>query len=103
MAKKKPATTKKIEGTEIVRTNRMFISLKTIGEMDAKGKTVFSLGYSGKTVAEPERPLSTAVAKLVLHIANMAKYSTQEDMEADLKEFQAIVADIKWAKRHDEE
>ncbi len=101
MAKKKP--TKKIEGTEIVRTNRMFISLKSIGEIDAKGKTVFSIGYGGKTVADPERPLSTAVAKLVLHVANMAKYSTQEDMETDLKEFKAIVADIQWAKPHDVE
>ena len=83
---------------DVLRTNRMYISLKAIGEINEKGKSIFSIGYSGKNIAEPDRPLSTAVFSLVAHVANMAKYTSQEEAEADLKEFKKLVKSIKWVK-----
>jgi hypothetical protein len=89
--------TQRVPG-ELVRTNQMFITLKSIGEIDENGKTVFSVGYSGKNIAEPDRPLSTALFDLVIHIAQKVRYSSKEAEDADLREFKRCVKSMKWVK-----
>ncbi len=78
----------------VVRSNRFFLSLKAIGEVDEKGKTILSLGYKGKIIATPDRPLSTAVAKLILHVAEMVQYSDEGQRDADLKALKKFVVDM---------
>lgn len=90
-----PKKTKELrDAGPVLRSNRLYISLREIGEVNEKGKSVFAIGYKGKTIAQPDRPLSTAVFSLIAHVANMAKYTTVEDRDADLKELKRLVKSI---------
>jgi hypothetical protein len=86
------AKTKEIPGTPVKRTNCMYISLKAIGECDDKGKSVFSLGYSGKTISKPDAPLSSMMVPLLREVMLMAQYSDLAAAKKDLAAFK------KWAK-----
>jgi hypothetical protein len=95
MAKKpssKKAETKEIPGSPVKRTNRMYVSLKGIGECDEKGRSVFSLGYSGKTISEPDAPLSSMMVPLLREVMLMAQYSDLAAAKKDLATFK------KWVK-----
>jgi hypothetical protein len=83
--KKKAETPGVVEtGKEIKRTNQTFLSLKAIGNVDAKGKTILSIGYGGKIVAPPDRGLVLMI-KVMEELKHMIDYSSVEAAENDLR------------------
>jgi hypothetical protein len=78
-------------GQEISRTNQLFIELRRVGEVDAKGKVKFACGYRGKIVASPDRPLALFAKLIHEFVCRGFRYSTPEAAKMDLEQFQ------KWA------
>lgn len=96
MAKSKKAAKPVIAGvvdtsTEIKRTNMLYLSINQIGHCNEKGKSVFSLGYSGKMIAKPDAPMMGIIARLMEEMLPMMDYSTPEAAAADLKRFKEYV------------
>lgn len=78
-----------------MQTNRMYVQLRTIGQCDAKGKSILAMNFSGKTIAEPDKPLTTLVMPLLREIATYARWSSREAAEADLAQLKEYVAGLK--------
>jgi hypothetical protein len=77
----------------IKRGDRMFVQLSALGECDAKGKTVLSVGFKGRAIAEPDRPLVLAIG-LIEQLIEMARYSSAEALQADLEGLVAYVGTL---------
>lgn len=101
MAKKKAvkkADPKVVEtGTEIRKSNQTFLSLKSIGNLDSKGKLILSLGYGGRIVAPPDRGLALII-KVVQELAQMVSYSSDEAAENDLRLLKEYINDLEIVK-----
>lgn len=69
--------------TEIKRTNRLYLQLAAIGHCDEKGKSVLALGYKGKIIAKPDRPLGIVQA-ILEEMLPVADYSSREAAEKDI-------------------
>jgi hypothetical protein len=74
-------------GGEISRTNRLFIEVRRIGEVDAKGKVKFALGFKGKRIAPPDRPLMFFACMIEERVLGSFSYSSQEAMDKDIEQF----------------
>lgn len=94
MAKKKAAV-KEFRGGEVLKTNKLYISLREIGQCNEKGKSVLSLGYSGKFIAQPDKPLRTLMVPLIDEIMKFVHYSDDKLAEEDIKVFKEWVNSIK--------
>lgn len=90
--RKEPAgSVVEFDGGDIRRTNRFFISLRSYGQCDEKGKTVLGVGCSAaKLMAEPDKPLAL-FAMLLDELSPGMRYSSKEAAEQDLKRFQEYV------------
>lgn len=98
MAKKKPKIEGIVEtGNEVKRTNQVYMSLKTIGHLDEKGKSIFSLGYGGRIVAPPDRGLGLLII-LADELARFLDYSSPEAAEKDLEFLKKYVNQLKIKK-----
>lgn len=87
MTKKiKDAETKEIPGTVVKQTNRMFLVMKEIGMLDARGRKALGLGFSGRMEAKPDRPLVLALAVLN-EVIRLARYSSDEAKNRDVENF----------------
>lgn len=86
--KKKPGPkpkTQVVETGKLVRkTNRLYLSIKAIGTLDEKGKSIFSVGYSGKIAPPPDRGLGILIL-LMDELQQFISYSSVEAAEKDLK------------------
>lgn len=90
----KPATAGVVDtSTEIKRTNRLYLAIKAIGQCDEKEKSVLALGYSGKLIAAPDKPM-TIIIRLMEEMMPVMDYSTKEAATADLKRFKEYVDSI---------
>ena len=69
----------------IQRGKRLYVQLAAIGECDDAGKSVLQVGFKGKQIAEPDRPLLLAVG-IIEQIATLARYSSEAAARADLDE-----------------
>jgi hypothetical protein len=78
-------------GNEISRTNRIFIEVRRIGEVDDKGKVRFARGFKGKFVAKPDFPLMHFAALIDALIIPSVGYSSEEACRRDIETFK------KWA------
>jgi hypothetical protein len=74
----------KLVGNEIARSNRMFIKVSQVGELDAKGRTLFSIGFKGRHIAKPDRPLSMMVGIIHEFIVTKFSYSSAEECANDI-------------------
>jgi hypothetical protein len=83
-----------VGGGEISRTNQLFIELRRVGEVDAKGKVKFARGYRGKIVASPDRPLALFAKLAHEFVVRGFAYSTPEAAKADLEWFQKWCASL---------
>lgn len=83
--------TKNHDGGLIARSNRMFFQISRVGEIDNKGKTVFSIGFKGKRVAEPDRPLACMMGFIHNCIVTAFTYSSPEEGEKDIAILKAYV------------
>lgn len=77
----------------IKRGDHMFVQLSAMGECDAKGKTVLSVGYKGKAIAEPDRPLQLA-AGFIEQLLEVARYSSVGALKNDLEAFRKYVGTL---------
>lgn len=68
----------------IMRGDRMFIHLKSIGEVNAAGKEIMSFGFKGKLIAEPDKPIQMLVIPLLEEIVSITRYTNDEKMAEDL-------------------
>jgi len=91
----KPAPTTVFRGGEVLKTNRLFIGLREIGQCNEKGKSVLSVGYRGKFIAQPDKPLQTLMMPLMEEIMNFMRYSDDKLAEKDIKAFKEWVNSIK--------
>jgi len=71
-------------GKEVRKTNRLYLSIKAIGTLDEKGKSIFSVGYSGKIAPPPDRGLGILIL-LMDELKQFISYSSVEAAEKDLK------------------
>lgn len=97
MAKKKPAAkgdTKEFRGGPILRTNRLYIAIREIGQCNDNGKSVLGMGYKGKIIATPDKPLQTLMVPLINEIMQVMDYSNDKLAEEDLKAFKEWVNGI---------
>lgn len=72
-------------------TNRLFISVKQIGQCDERGRAVFAAGYSGKMIAQPERPIRTLILPLMQRMLEMSRYTDRAEFDADLAALRKFV------------
>ena len=83
--KKPTKETPVVETGKLVRkTNRLYLSIKAIGTLDEKGKSIFSVGYSGKLAPPPDRGLGILIL-LMEELQQFITYSSVEAAEKDLK------------------
>lgn len=82
------------EGSLIARTNRMFFTIGSVGEVDEKGKTVFAVHFKGKRIAEPDRPLMLMVGFIQHCIVSKFAYSSSEECAKDIAIFKEYAAGL---------
>ena len=75
----------------ILRGRRMFVELKAIGEVDDRDRAVLSMGFKGKLIAEPDRPMDLVIG-LLGEVSRMARYSGRAALVADLGRLLECVA-----------
>jgi hypothetical protein len=92
--KKQPGVTE-FRGGEVLKTNKLYIALREIGQCNEKGKSVLSCGYSGKFIAHPDKPLQTLMVPLINEIMKFLGYSDDKLAEEDIKVFKEWVNSIK--------
>ena len=80
---------------EILKTNRLYIALREIGQCNEKGKSVFAAGYSGKIIAHADKPLQTLMMPLCQEIMKFMQYSDDNLAVEDIKAFKEWVNSIK--------
>lgn len=74
-------------GGLIAQTNRMYVELKAIGQLNAKGRSVFSMGFKGRNIAAPDKPMQDLAAPFVAGILDQARYTDQAAAQADVDAF----------------
>lgn len=79
----------------IKRGSRFYIELKAIGEVDDNGKSVLSIGYKGKLVAEKDKLFGSLLIGLIEECLRMAMFSTEEALIADFDSFLKYVETLK--------
>lgn len=85
------------KGGPVARSNRFFIQISSLGEVDEKGKVIFSVGFKGKRIAEPDRPLALMVSFIHNCIVTKFCYSSGEACRKDvewLKEYASLLASL---------
>lgn len=92
---KKASPVKEFRGGEVLKTNKLYVGIREIGQCNEKGKSVFSLGYKGKIIAQPDRPLQTLMIPLTQEIMKFMQYSDDELANEDIKVFKEWVNSIK--------
>ena len=70
-------------GKEVRKTNRTYLSIKAIGTLDEKGKSILSVGYGGKIAPPPDRGLEILIL-LMDELKQFISYSSIEAAENDL-------------------
>jgi hypothetical protein len=95
MARKSKSAVTEFRGGEVLKTNKLYLSIREIGQCNEKGKSVFAAGYRGKIVAEPDRALMTLMVPLCQEIMNFVRYSDDKLAEEDLKLFKKWINTIK--------
>ncbi len=74
---------------EIKRTNRLFVSLRSMGQCDENGKAVLKIDYgSEKFMASPDKPLML-LAALTESCFRLMRYSSEAAAEDDIVKFKA--------------
>lgn len=81
-------------GDLIEKTNRLYLSIKAIGTMNHKGKSVLSVGYGGKIAPPPDHGLEIAIV-LIQELRRFAVYSSFEAAQKDLKSLQDFINKLK--------
>ena len=76
-AKKPPKPPEPVE-------HRMFVTVNTVGICTPKGKLVTSLGFSGKIIAEKDRPVTDSVHGLLRRLNQMIGWSSVAAADADI-------------------
>lgn len=94
MPKAKKAPVKEFRGGEVLKTNKLYIAIREIGQCNEKGKSVFSCGYSGKFIAQPDKPLRTLMMPLIDEIMKFMRYSDDKFADEDIKVFKEWVNSI---------
>lgn len=94
MAKKKAKTVEFRDG-EILKTNTLYLCLREIGQCNEKGKSVMAVGYSGKFIAQPDKPLQSLMMPLMNEIMKFMRYSDDKLADEDIKKFKEWVDSIK--------
>jgi hypothetical protein len=87
--------TKEFRDGEVLQTNRLYLALKAIGQCDDKGRSLLSVGYKGKFIAEPDMPLQTLLMPLIEEIMRFLIYTDDKSALRDLKKFKEWVDSIK--------
>lgn len=105
MGKKK--TTKDRPGTfaspaGIMRGTRPYICIRQFGEVDENGRSVFSVGYSGKIIGKPDKPFSSLACAMVAFVSEHSQPGG-DDPEADLQAFKDWVANLRLVRREPQE
>lgn len=73
---------------------RLFISVKSYGLADEKGKTLMGIELSGKRIiARPDAPLATMIALLEMIVPSM-RYSSLEAAEKDHERLRTFAAGL---------
>lgn len=91
----------KIEGVKevsrdpVLKTNCAFIRVAETGMLGANGKSVMTLGFGGRMVAEPDKPMELALSACQL-VSDVARWSTDEARRADVKAFVERI--VKWGE-----
>lgn len=78
----------------IARSNVMYITLKEVGELDAKGKRCFAAGYTGKMIAKANKPVSTLIVPVLSLLLEHAALGTAENAERELESLKKYVASL---------
>ncbi|MDE2102419.1 MAG: hypothetical protein KGL39_34555 [Patescibacteria group bacterium] len=81
---------KEIKGGPVVKTNCAFVRIAETGMLGANGKAVMKLGFGGRIIAPPDKPLSIA-GNVLQHLLDVARWSSDEARIADLKAFKATM------------
>lgn len=84
---------------EVKKTNQLFIQIKQIGNCDEKGRSVLSVGYNGKFIAAPDKPLCTLVYPIIEEMFGFIKYSNNENAKKDVKAFKELINEINLKKK----
>jgi hypothetical protein len=92
----KESETIEIPGTEIKQTNRLYMAIREIGQCDGRGRSVLSLGYRGKIIAQPDRPLATMVWPLINELLQYVNYSGDDAALKDINQFKEIIASLRY-------
>lgn len=77
-------------GKEVMKTNRLYLSIKAIGTLNEKGKSILSMGYTGKIAPPPDRGLEILI-QLMEELKPFISYSSIEAAKKDLKSFKDYV------------
>lgn len=81
-------------GNLIARTNRMFVELRRVGELNAKGQVRFARGYKGKIIANPDEPLMLFAALIDQFVLRGFPYSSKEAAAEDVKKFKTFMEEL---------
>jgi hypothetical protein len=81
--------------TEIKRTNRLYVQLAAIGQCDERDKSVLALGYRGKIIAKPDRPLGIIQA-IMQEMLPVMDYSSREAAEKDIAELKEYINGLRF-------
>lgn len=76
----------------IVRSNRMFVQLASVGEVDNKGKTVFAARGFEKVIAEVNKPITTCILPLLAMLMNRSHVDDPALMQSELDALKRWVA-----------
>lgn len=80
----------------ILRGETPYMVVKEIGELDAKGKKVFSVGYSGKRISKPEYPLASLLIPLLSDLVPLMRYDSREVFDRDIGEINLFIRSLQY-------
>lgn len=89
----------KAESSPIVRGSQVYLVLHEVGELNEKGKRVFSIGYGGKRLADKKYPLSSLVIPIAAELTRMIRYPDGKSLREDLAMLKEYVNGLGDSKR----
>jgi hypothetical protein len=76
------------------KETRLYVSLKSIGWCDSKGRAVSGCDYRGKQIARPDHQLRDLVVPFIDSLIPLLGYSSNEAAKADLAALAAHIDDM---------
>jgi hypothetical protein len=87
---------------DILRGPTGFIQIKEIGELDEKGKKVFSMSGYNRIKADPKRPLASLTIPIMHSLINVVTYKDEETWKEDMATIKAYLNRLEFSKSEPE-